>query len=129
VRDALWAPFDRVPAAAMLGVRRQHPLLLLPAPGAPTRPCAEDLPLELAQLILEQLDEPRDVSAARGVCRRWRVIVDASPVIWRGLSFNESPRMHRAAAGFYRRAAANGNTKAAFTLALLYAYGYRGDPE
>lgn len=113
-------------ASAMLAIRPQ-PLLLMPPPGRPVRPCEEDLPLEVARLILEQLDEPRDVSAARGVCRRWRVIVDASPTIWRSLSFDESPRVHRAAARFYRRAAANGNIKAAFVLALLYSYGYRDE--
>lgn len=114
-------------SSAMLLAVRPQPLLLLPPPATPARPCAEDMPVEIARLILEQLDEPRDVSAARVVCRRWRVIVDSSPRIWRSLSFEESPRMHRAAAGFYRRAAANGNQKAAFVLAMLYSYGYRED--
>jgi TPR repeat protein len=110
----------------MLAVRRDPPLLLLPAPSAPPRPNAEDLPLEVERLILERLRAPRDVVAARGVCRRWRTIVDGDPLIWRGLVFDRLPRVRTAAAEFYRRAAVHGNAEAALALAMLYSYGYRG---
>lgn len=111
----------------LLVARPNAHVLLLPAPGPPPQPGAEDLPLEVARTILEHLQTPRDIAAARGVCRRWRLIVDDSSIIWRGIAFESIPRRSSAAAKFYRRAAASGNAKASFLLALLYSYGYRGD--
>jgi F-box-like len=101
--------------------------LLLSAPGdagchAMSVP---ELPEDVARLVLERLSAARDVAVARAVCRRWRVIVDSSKIIWRGLRFDAIPRSHSAAATYYRKAAANGNERAAILLTLLYSYGWR----
>lgn len=103
------------------------PVLLLPPPPAhhDSSVSASHLPDEVARIILEQLCSARDVASARAVCRKWRRIVDTSPVIWRELVFDAIPRAHSAAAQYYRRAAAYGNSHAAFLLAILYSYGYR----
>jgi hypothetical protein len=129
MHSCLWRaryPMD----AAWVRRRSARMPLLLPAPtgeamdaGVPAP--VPELPEDIARLVLERLSAARDVAVARAVCRRWRAIVDSSTTIWRGLVFDAIPRSHGAAATYYRKAAANGNERAALLLTLLYSYGWR----
>lgn len=78
------------------------PPALLPDPGdrsgdklmspstdsALTRPArAGDLPDEVLVLVFRSVHSASSLARFRGVCRRWRGVIDATPLVWRAASF------------------------------------------